>query len=194
MNKQDIEFLKQLQKELLTQDTLGQANPRFWAIKQPKRIYGTDLDYDGREIIYDGESIGDSLEDLYEVLLDNHEDLNISYSNKGLVETVTIIDEDNEWGDDKIIIYDIEELIEYMIDDLDYNHDQIRLIEYKEEHVIVEDTMFLTLRECQNHLKVNSHHYHKDAYPYAMTAWRSPQVERLISILEKTNWDNIKID
>lgn len=33
INKEDIEFLKELQNEMLTQDTICQADPRFWVVQ-----------------------------------------------------------------------------------------------------------------------------------------------------------------
>ena len=39
MTKEDIEFLKKLQHEMLTQDNACQAVPIFWVVKDVKRIY-----------------------------------------------------------------------------------------------------------------------------------------------------------
>lgn len=58
----------------------------------------------------------------------------------------------------------------------------------REVHRIAQNTMFLTLREAQEHISKNSYHY-KHPYTYAMTAWRSPQVEQLIKILQEADWD-----
>lgn len=41
----------------------------------------------------------------------------------------------------------------------------------------------MTLRDCREHINRNAHHYSREAHPYAMTAWRSPQVERLWELL-----------
>lgn len=76
MNKEDIKFLKNLQHEMLTQDTVGQANPRFWVIIDKIKHYGIDSDYgyDGVEILSDGgEIIATNLKELYEFLIDNDE-------------------------------------------------------------------------------------------------------------------------
>ena len=56
---------------------------------------------------------------------------------------------------------------------------------------IAKDTMFLTLRECKEHIARNSYHY-TDPHPYAMTAWRSPQVERLWKILQEVDWNKLR--
>ena len=51
------------------------------------------------------------------------------------------------------------------------------------------DTMFLTNREAKEHLKSNHYHYTSKAHTYAMTAWRSPQVEKLIHILQTADFE-----
>ena len=45
ISKKDIEFLKELQHEMLTQDTVCQADPRFWVVQQKVRTYGIHEDY-----------------------------------------------------------------------------------------------------------------------------------------------------
>ena len=42
LSNDDIKFLKELQKELNTEDNVGTANPRYWVIRQPERIYHLD--------------------------------------------------------------------------------------------------------------------------------------------------------
>ena len=44
--------------------------------------------------------------------------------------------------------------------------------------------MFLTHKECEEHLKEYGYNYSEDAHAYAMTAQRSPEVETLLNILE----------
>ena len=69
------------------------------------------------------------------------------------------------------------------IDDLKGVYDEISEIPVKREHIIMQNTMFLTKREVQEHIKSNHYHYNKTVHTYAMTAWRSPQVENLIKLL-----------
>ena len=56
---------------------------------------------------------------------------------------------------------------------------------------IVPDTMFLTLREAEEHLKANSHHYSTEAHVYCMHAWRSPEVTQLIKLLHTVDFDEL---
>lgn len=58
------------------------------------------------------------------------------------------------------------------------------------EECIAENTMFLTLREAQEHIQRNGYHY-IDPHTYGMTAWRSPQVERLYEILHEVDFSQM---
>lgn len=42
LSNDDVNFLKELQKEINTEDNGGTANPRYWVIRQPERIYHLD--------------------------------------------------------------------------------------------------------------------------------------------------------
>ena len=74
MKKEDKEFLKELQHEMLTQDTVCQADPRFWVVMQTVRDYWVDDNVDGI-CIYDKDSteiiFEDELEELSDWLKEN---------------------------------------------------------------------------------------------------------------------------
>ncbi|NFO86113.1 hypothetical protein FDC58_04815 [Clostridium botulinum] len=186
MKKEDREFLKNLQHEMLTQDTVGQADPRFWVVMEKRRIYGMNDDYDidGRVIIgTDGEEIESDMNSLYDFL---HDELDIDCRL------------DRISGQCKLCINVDDKILKNIRDVMDYideytSYDQYSLVNYREEDYIAEDTMFITLRECEKHIQANSYHY-KRPIPYAMTAWRSPQVERLYKILQETKWNGVKAD
>lgn len=182
MNSKDKDFLKQLQHEMLTQDTVGQANPRFWVVIQDVKIYGIDDEFDitGQTIYYDGEEIGDNLGAIHDFLLDYIYDNCLEYTVKFLNDSILI-----DGFEPLTTMGDAFDFMEYEL-----HLENIDLINYKIERQIASDTMFLTLRECKEHIKSNSYHY-KNPYPYAMTAWRSPQVERLYEILMNTDWKNL---
>lgn len=42
LTEEERKFLRELQKELNTQDTIGQADPRFWVIKGTEKIFGME--------------------------------------------------------------------------------------------------------------------------------------------------------
>ena len=177
MKKEDIKFLKELQHEMLTQDNDGQSQPIFWVVMDERKIYNDD-DYDRQEIIFEGEIIGETLKDLYDFLIDYNE-------------IKVLCDEDYDYIEIKdnnstVTLFDIEECVSYLNNELDYD---IYLDNYKMENFIVHNRIFLTKRECKEHIEVNKHHY-DNPRPYRMTAWRSPQVEKLYDILLNTDWNN----
>lgn len=175
MNKEDRNFLKELQHEMLTQDTVGQADPRFWVIMQKERIYGIEDGYgdSGCVVTHESEEFADNIEDCIEWICNNYDKDDFDAIEKELFEELlqcssleSFVDLGNE------LIGDFQ------------------LVRYVEVDNIVPDTLFLTYRECEEHIKRNYYHYKENAHPYAMTAWRSPQVERLYKIIQNTNWED----
>jgi uncharacterized protein YihD (DUF1040 family) len=182
MKKEDIQFLKELQHEMLTQDTVCQANPRFWVVMQTVRDYWVDDDIDGICIFdtYASESAfeGD-LENLTEWIKEEFDVVQKCKYDSGFLEIVC--EDGNEYYGNYA---EIKEFLN------EYASGQYSVCHYRDREEIAQDTMFFTLRECREHIQSNKHHY-KNPHPYAMTAWRSPQVARLYKILEETNWENI---
>lgn len=187
INKQDIDFLKDLQHEMLTQDNVGQASPRFWAIRELKRSYGIESGYNisGTLVLKDGEEIADDMDGMYEYLKDyiedNDIDINIEYENGYITFYVD--------GDDGVCFSSLDELLEFI--DETFGIDGLYTCNYLDTYEIVPDTMFLTYREAKEHIRRNHYHY-RQPHPYAMTAWRSPQVEKLYEILENVDFDKLK--
>lgn len=184
MNNEDIEFLKNLQHEMNTQDTLCQADPRFWVVMQTVREYGINLDYGCDGIIITShndcelEIDANNMQDIYNWLIEDF-DINCDYKD----ERIHIIEDDKD-------LYNYYEVLEYL-DELGY--DEFYTVNYRDKEQIVENTFFLTKKECEEHIKANYYHYNKP-YSYCMTAWRSPQVEKLYKILQETDWEDYIID
>ncbi|VDG73425.1 Uncharacterised protein [Clostridium carnis] len=188
MKKEDREFLIKLQHEMLTQDTVGQADPRFWVVMQEVKEYRVEDDEDGVQI-YDTDSCeiacdGD-LKDIYDWIEEQEFDLlKCDYNDVfGQIE----IQLDNE---EEYVIEDADDLIKFL-EELGFSNYEI--VKYRVREEIAQNTMFLTLDECKNHIKANGYHYTKP-HPYAMTAWRSPQVARLYKILQETKWDESEVE
>lgn len=182
MKKEDMEFLKSLQQEMLTQDTVCQADPRFWVVMQTVRDYWIEDDTDGISIYdtYDAEvSFEGDLDIISDWLNKKFPELKCTYDGYSL----NIICEDET----EYEISDIDEIRGFL---KEYEGDRYSVCQYKDREEIVENTMFLTLRECKEHIERNGYHYNKP-HTYAMTAYRSPQVERLYKILQNTNWEEI---
>lgn len=195
----EVSFLRDLQKELNTQDTLGQANPRFWVIKGTEKLYHVD-DADGYEL-YDSdccEVLADSTKEICEYINENLlEDIN---SNRLSGEEYTVTFKQGILGYDKIVVRwldggcEDDEMIEELEDLQEINgwlenqgYDY-QIIPYKIVPKIYENTMFLTQIDAENHLRANYYHYSEDAHTYAMTAWRDPRMDKLIEILQEVEW------
>ena len=194
LSNDDIKFLKELQKELNTEDNVGTANPRYWVIRQPERIYHLDEDEANYYMFideYDHQEL--SLDDLKVMLEDTDDDnlksvevkdgvLTFEYFDKYLEKIETYdIDFNNLYTDgrDKIL-----ELLEF----------EVRVIYYSELDATVDNCMFLTQIDAENHLRANDYHYHEKARTYCMCGWRSPRFERLINILSRTDFDSMLED
>lgn len=166
MNKEQIEFLVKLQNELKTQENDCQANPRFWVVAQYKME--TCWKENSDELYYcDIDGCYESFEELLTYLKENFTDEDFS---------------------------DVDDFFDLELDHPDAI-DGFNEVPMHKVHIIEKDTFFLTKRECQEHIKRNSYHYNDTVHTYAMTAWRSPQVEQLIVTLSKANfarWEKVE--
>lgn len=191
LSNDDIKFLKELQKELNTEDNVGTANPRYWVIRQPERIYHLDEDEADYYVFIDEcdkyELTLEDLKDKLEFLCDDNlksvevKDgvLTFEYFDEWLEEVEEYkVDYDNYYTDGK---YKILELLE----------SDVSVAYYKEVDATVDNCMFLTQIDAENHLRANDYHYHEKARTYCMCGWRSPRFERLINILSKTDFDSM---
>ncbi|MFJ5622002.1 hypothetical protein ACIQD3_04540 [Peribacillus loiseleuriae] len=177
--KDDIQFLKDLQGELKTQENDGQASPRFWVIRD-YRVVPTHEEYGMQRTMYwhnDGDHTEfETLENLKEFLTDYY----LEDDEQG--ELKEILEDESTTFDD---LWNFAET--YLNDDGYFNE-----VPVKEESFIVPDTMFLTKKEAKRHLETNHYHYTSKAHTYAMTAWRAPKVERLLKILGTFDWNKIE--
>lgn len=186
MNKEDIKFLKDLQHEMLTQHTIGQADPRFWVVMQTIRQYGVDSDYgiDGTIITSCDDGVlvrdADNMQEVFDWLVEGF-GVDCKFDD-GFI----YINHEDENED---ILSDADDVIDYL---KGIGYDRYSIVNYRDNEEIVQDTMFLTYRECKEHIERNSYHYN-EPHPYAMTAYRSPQVERLYKILKQTNWSELEV-
>jgi len=185
----EIAFLLELQKEMNTQDNVGQADPRFWVIKGSTKEYGIDDGYeDGCVLVDDSDEIAArDIESLFQHLLDN------KYN--GILEledakTIKMIDKKIEikWKDKTETITSLEDAYEWFCD-MGYSY---RLENYRVKSIIYPDLLFLTQKAAENHLRANHYHYSDDAHTYAMTSWRNPETEKLWNILRKVDWEILK--
>lgn len=168
MNNEDREFLKSLQQEMLTQDTVCQASPRFWVVADYRMVPRPE----GRHESYQVYSAENEYSGGIDKLLDEIKECDLE----------DMPDEAKDsFGDIGCEVSAIEWLKEHWSEDAE-------LVPVEEEHFICPNTLFLTMAEAKEHIRRNHYHYSKRAHAYAMTAWRSPQIKRLFEILEKTDW------
>lgn len=194
LSNDDVRFLKELQKELNTEDNAGTATPRYWVIRQPERIYHLDeAEADYYVFIDECDKYELTLEDLKDKLEFLCDDNLKSVEVKDGVLTFEYFDE-----------Y-LEEVEEYKVDYDNYYTDGrdkiLELLEsdvsvayYKEVDATVDNCMFLTQIDAENHLRANDYHYHEEARTYCMHGWRNPRFEKLIKILSKTDFDSMLED
>lgn len=212
LTEDDFDFLIELQHEMLTQDHVGQAAPRFWVVVGTRQV-GTSSEYaEGEQLIEDTDIIADSLESavkyFQEYIQENiEEDINVviekeetgSFESYKVVKIDTSVDVNVKgYNDQDEIIMEqnfitgIEELLEALVDADVIDETDYSVGYYYNEKYTYPDTMFLTNRSCKEHIVANHYHYADDAHSYAMTAWRSPEVEHLWNILDKIDWKAMK--
>lgn len=172
ITEEEIEFLKQLQKEMNTQDNVGQADPRYWVIRDWERIYGEELNNpDGCEILLDGEEIIHANYGVFGV-----DDLIIQKAKEYFV------NESDQFEEEDFELFGTDELKE-MLEEHGY---YISIIEY--ELIPQYSGFFLTQKAAEEHLRANYYHYDDNATTYAMTAWRSKEADMLYKILREVDF------
>lgn len=172
--QEDIQFLKDLQNELKTQDNDGQATPRFWTIGDYEMTPCPDGFEKEMHVVLPTRDYHGKLDELIDNLKEE-----VTAEN-GYTEEA--IEEFNDIQDD---ISALEWLQEHY-------DDGAELVPMKENFIVRPDTFFLTKTEAKRHLELNHYHYSSKAHTYAMTAWRAPKVERLWSLLEAMDWDTLE--
>ena len=182
LTQDDLVFLKELQHELNSQPTLATADPRYWAIRDYAYREATDGDdIEAVELFEYGEGeiigLGEAVSRAYKAELDFGGE-----------------DHAKQWLEDNWLDLDENGCIQTRFTNMGISIFKGVIKEYAENNelgcvfltkqwAIVPDTMFLTLREAEEHLKANYYHYTAEAHTYCMHAWRSPEVAQLIKLL-----------
>lgn len=177
ITQEEIQFLIDFQKELNTQDCYGQADPKYWVIRDYEKVYGADLNNTDGIAIYDSDSgntvyegnipmfgISKIIAEIMEVL--GKDEYELSFEEKELIE--------NSYDSDSLISA-LEEV-------------GFSVCEY--QTIPKESNFFFTQKAAQNHLRVNDYHYSNEAHSYAHTVWRSEE-EKLWDILRKVDWSKL---
>lgn len=166
MNKQDLEFLIELQHKLNTQENDGNADPLFWGVMEEKKVPAYPGCGNGSELVIESEG---------------------NYQDDELGELKEWMDDTGYFNDCELeSIYDLndaeEALVEKGID--------CEIYSYSLEDVLSKNTgAFLTKEACQHHIKINGHNLSKPR-TYAMTAFRNFEYEQLLKILKTADFES----
>lgn len=179
----DLDFLKALQSQLNTQDTMCNADPRFWVIRQTEAQRCDEESADETNIVDEsGATVATDFESFMKYLRENPVDDVIVRENRH----GWLVDVDLPGWTESQPVSSLEDMLELLTD---AGCREFWPVYYKNVEVTVPDTLFLTHKECEDHLRKYGHNYKPDAHAYAMTAIRSPQVERLVKLLQTADWD-----
>lgn len=183
MNKEDLIFLKELQKELVEQPNDGNASPVFWVIAD-YRWRLTEEGYGDRDVLMfnnDHETLVYDNEESVKDFVDDY----IESRTLGLREAVDMFtSEELEKMLDCRSLSDIKDCVVF---------DDYELHQEEEEMYIVENTMFLTKREAKEYIAKYGYNHTSKVHTYAMTAVRSPQVEKLLKLLSSADWEKLGV-
>lgn len=177
ITKEEIQFLMKFQKELNTQECYGQAEPKYFVIRDYEKVYGDALNNPDGIAIYDS----DTGTTIYE---GNIPMLGISEVIAKIIKKL----EEDEYElslEEKELIessYDFDSLISAL------KEKDFAVCEY--QIIPKEKNFFFTQKAAQNHIRRNDYHYCNEVHSYAQTVWRSEE-ERLWDILRKVDWSKL---
>lgn len=166
ISNEDYKFLKDLQHELNTQGTDGNAQPVYWQVMERKEVGVPDGCGEPRIYMGDGVcgTIEDAVERINEIIGDESEAAQKTWHTfckmfgKNMTFVVVFAKDILKWTD-------------------------WRIVYVREEEKLTENTgAFLTKRACQKYIDNNRHNL-ANPHIYAMTALRNKEFERVINIL-----------
>lgn len=167
ISQEDYDFLKELQHELNTQETDGQADPIYWSVMEKHEVLSRSTFISPRVPFDDGAY---TYEELLELVKENIDDYDQEVR--------------DEWQND-VDKEDIEEIAKFACERMGYDNIYYNSIYYVEDkdRIATFSGAFLTKRACLNHIETNKYHY-TEPRPYANTAYRNYELERLLKILK----------
>lgn len=169
VTQEQYEFLKELQHELLTQPTEGNANPVFWGIMEEKEIEVPEEC--GEPRIYMGDGVVATLKEA------------VAYVDEWIEDGDNITKE--IWDEvDKECPFDTADFIKT------YIYMQCRVVWVdKRSELSTYTGAFITKRACKEYIEKYGYN-HPNPHTYAMTAIRNPEYETLINILKTIKFDD----
>ena len=160
LSEQDYEFLKELQHELNTQTTDGNAQPVFWGGMETREEGVPDGCGEPRVYMGDGGtlSLNDAIEYTEEYITDENRE---------------------QW--ERLDKTSMDDFVGFCNEELRWN--EVRIVDVDKKSRLSETTgAFLTKRACQQYIEKYGYN-HSNPHTYAMTAYRNFELERLLTIL-----------
>ena len=160
LSEQDYEFLKELQHELNTQTTDGNAQPVFWGVMETREEGVPDGCGEPRVYMGDGGtlSLNDAIEYTEEYITDENRE---------------------QW--ERLDKTSMDDFVGFCNEELRWN--EVRIVDVDKKSRLSETTgAFLTKRACQQYIEKYGYN-HSNPHTYAMTAYRNFELERLLTIL-----------
>lgn len=192
ITKEEVEFLLSLQKEMNTQDTVAQADPRFWVIKGTVKVWNVSDDVaEGSTLYRYGIEIANNLREAYEYIYENLiKEIEVDEVRYRIA---YVPDDKHDFifihnGDDFVRLNNFSEVVDWL-ESIGYSEFSYKNYDHKK--IIYPNTMFLTQKSAEEHLKQNDYHYSADAHTYAMTSWRCHETEMLWKILQSVDWQRL---
>lgn len=162
--KEAIQFLKELQQELKTQDVDCQAAPRFWVVGDYKWVEANEGNAERYSVYLPNAAESYPVEDYIESAKEDDE-----FSGEQLKE----LDECNN---------DYDEILEWI---QKYEDEGAKFFLEKKARITHSDTIFFTEEEARQHISVNYCHYTNEAHTYAMTVWMAPSCGRHKNMIDE---------
>lgn len=199
LTQDDVQFLTALQHEMNTQDTMCNADPRFWVIKGVR--WNPCEDPDAADItILNGpgpEAIASTPEEAMQFLLSDSiakrlagtdysiENAGSDTASKNAPAVVVTVKQTPHDIKRVFNIKSVKDAYEALC--FCRLYDYTLTYEAMEPHIYA-DTLFLTHRACEDHLRRYHYNYDEKAHAYAMTAIRSPEVETLWKLIQQVDF------
>lgn len=157
LTDEEIRFLQVLAHKLKTQDTSCTRKPVYFNIQESETIFGMDRGYAEDCLL-----IGDEYDDIYT-----------------LEEAVEHLKKYYGFADSELDeLYDLEDIQEF----LDKQGIDNTLTGYRKE--LRCSGVFLTRDAANEHIEINGHNL-KEPFVYCQHAFRNPELEKLLEIIEK---------
>ena len=196
MKKEDIEFLKKLSETMRTQEHDCQAAPRFWVVAQSVKEYvgedygsHVDLVTEDGDTVIENANVKNVVNYFMKEYSDEVKERRITINHTPSYCDIFVLDKENGEAEEEETLFDVDDVIRFFEEHDIISDSYYRTVCYNiNDASICPDTMFITKESCKNHIRLNSYHYH-NPHTYAMTAWRSPEVEKLWKLLEETDWE-----